>query len=64
MRGAKLSSSSPHPSDRGINLRLAVTTANPPTNAYLIVKDADDESELLRETWAISLGIANDFGDF
>ncbi len=64
VRGAILSSTSPHPSDREINLRLTVTTANPPTNAYLIVKDADDESELLRETWAVSLGIANDFGDF
>jgi uncharacterized protein (TIGR02687 family) len=64
VRGAKLSSNSPHPSDREINLRLTVTTANPPTNAYLIVKDADDESELLREPWTVSLGIANDFGDF
>ncbi|MEH1956426.1 BREX-1 system phosphatase PglZ type A [Nostoc sp.] len=64
VRGANLSSTSPHPSDREISLRLTVTTANPPTNVYLIVKDADDESELLRETWAVSLGIANDFGDF
>ncbi|MDZ8259431.1 BREX-1 system phosphatase PglZ type A [Nostoc sp. ChiQUE01b] len=64
VRGANLSSTSPHPSDREINLRLTVTTANPPSNVYLIVKDADDESELLRETWAVSLGIANDFGDF
>ena len=62
--GANLTSTSPHPSDREVNLRLTVTTASPPSNAYLIVKDADDESELLRETWTISLGIANDFGDF
>ena len=64
VRGANLSSTSPHPSEREISLRLTVTTANPPTNAYLIVKDADDESELLKETWTVSLGIANDFGDF
>ena len=64
VRGANLSSTSPHPSDRETNLRLTVTTANPPSNVYLIVKDADDESELLRETWSVSLGIANDFGDF
>lgn len=64
VRGAILSSTSPHPSGREISLRLTVTTTNPPTNAYLIVKDADDESELLRENWAVSLGIANDFGDF
>jgi len=43
---------------------LTVTTTNPPTTAYLIVKDADDESELLRETWTVNLGITNDFGDF
>ncbi|MEA5566668.1 BREX-1 system phosphatase PglZ type A [Anabaena sp. UHCC 0399] len=61
---ANLTSTSPHPSDREVSLRLTVTTASPPSNAYLIVKDADDESELLRETWTISLGIANDFGDF
>lgn len=61
---ANLTSTSPHPTDREINLRLTVTTASPPSNAYLIVKDADDESELLQETWTISLGIANDFGDF
>lgn len=64
VRGANLSSTSPHPSEREISLRLTVTTANPPTSVYLIVKDADDESELLRESWTVSLGIANDFGDF
>ncbi|MDB9538743.1 hypothetical protein NWP21_02295 [Anabaenopsis sp. FSS-46] len=59
-----LTSTSPNPGDRAIDLRLTVNTASPPTRAYLIVKDADDQSELLRETWIISLGIANDFGDF
>ncbi len=64
VRGANLSSTSPHPSEREISLRLTVAIASPPTNAFLIVKDADDESELLRENWSVSLGIANDFGDF
>lgn len=64
VRGADLSSSSPHPSEREFTLRLTITTPNPPNRAFLIVRDADDESELLRETWAISLGITNDFGDF
>ncbi len=62
--GAELSSSSVSPSDREFSMRLTVTTTNPPTTAYLIVKDADDESELLRETWIVNLGITNDFGDF
>ena len=64
VRGANLSSTSRHPSEREISFRLTMTIANPPSNAFLIVKDADDESELLRENWAVSLGIANDFGDF
>ncbi|MHC5779531.1 BREX-1 system phosphatase PglZ type A [Nostoc sp.] len=64
VRVTNLSSTSIYPSDREISLRLTVTTTNPPTNVYLIVKDADDESELLKEPWAVSLGIANDFGDF
>jgi hypothetical protein len=61
---AKLSSTSPHPREREISIRLTITNPNPPTRAFLIVKDADDESELLRETWTISLGITKDFGDF
>jgi uncharacterized protein (TIGR02687 family) len=60
----QLTSTSIHPSEREISIRLTVTTASPPNHADLIVKDGDDESELLRETWTISLGIANDFGDF
>lgn len=38
--------------------------SHPPDRANLIVKDADDENELVRETWTISLSIINDFGDF
>lgn len=60
----ELNSSSINPSDREFNIRLTVTTTNPPTTAFLIVKDADDQSELLREPWRVHLGITNDFGDF
>lgn len=64
MPKTELNSSSINPSDRSYSIRLTVTTTNPPTTAILIVKDADDQSELLRENWTINLGILNDFGDF
>jgi hypothetical protein len=60
----ELSSSSEYPSEREKVLRLTIATSNPPTRALLIIRDADDESELVRENWTISLGITNDFGDF
>jgi uncharacterized protein (TIGR02687 family) len=60
----ELSSSSPHPSERDNTVRLTIATSNPPTRALLIIRDADDDSELVREDWTISLSIANDFGDF
>lgn len=59
----ELSSSSPHPSERENTVRLTIATSNPPTRALLIIRDADDESELVRENWTISLSIANDFGE-
>jgi len=60
----ELGSSSPHPTDREFKQTLIITVPNPPTTASLIVKDSDDNTELVRETWTISLGITNDFGDF
>ncbi len=60
----ELSSSSSNPSERGNIVRLTIATSNPPTRALLIIRDADDDSELVREDWTISLSIANDFGDF
>lgn len=60
----ELGSNSPHPTDREFKQTLTITATNPPTTASLIVKDADDNTELVRETWTISLGITNDFGDF
>ncbi|MBE9104302.1 hypothetical protein IQ229_04905 [Nostoc cf. edaphicum LEGE 07299] len=31
---------------------------------YKTLRDVDDNSELVRENWTISLSIDNDFGDF
>ena len=60
----ELGSNSPYPTDREFKQTLTITVTNPPTTASLIVKDSDDNTELVRETWTISLGITNDFGDF
>lgn len=59
-----LSSISPHPTEREVTVRLTITISSPPASALLIVRDQEDESELIRETWAVNLGITNDFGDF
>lgn len=64
VKKVELSSSSEYPSEREQSVRLTIATSNPPTRALLIIRDADDESELVRENWTISLGITNDFGDF
>jgi len=60
----ELGSSSSHPTDREFKQTLTVIMTNPPTTAALVVQDADDNTELVRETWTINLGITNDFGDF
>jgi len=64
VKTVELSSSSPHPTERESKQTLTVTATRPPTTAFLIVKDSDDNTELVRETWTINLGITNDFGDF
>ena len=64
VKKVELSSNSEYPSEREQSVRLTIATSNPPTRALLIIRDADDESELLRENWTISLAITNDFGDF
>jgi hypothetical protein len=60
----ELNSSSLQPSEREYRQSLTIAQSHPPTNAYLIVKDADDDTDLVREDWTISLSIINDFGDF
>jgi hypothetical protein len=60
----ELSSSSPNPSEREFPQNLTVILVNPPSSASLIIRDADDDEELLRETWTVDLAIQNLFGDF
>jgi uncharacterized protein (TIGR02687 family) len=60
----EFNSSSLQPTEREYRQSLTIAQSHPPTNAYLIVKDDDDDTELVREDWTISLSIINDFGDF
>ena len=64
IKALELNSDSPQPTEREFPQTLTVTVGNPPVSAYLIIRDRDDDSELLRETWTVSLAISNDFGDF
>ena len=64
IKALELNSDSPQPTEREFPQTLTVTVGNPPVTAYLIIRDRDDDSELLRETWTVSLAISNDFGDF
>lgn len=64
LKTIELSSPSANATEREFPQTLTVTAVNPPSNAYLIVRDADDDEELIRESWTVSLGIINDFGDF
>ncbi|KRH98271.1 BREX-1 system phosphatase PglZ type A [Cylindrospermopsis sp. CR12] len=59
-----LDRTSQHIKEREMEIRLMITTSVPPTEGYLIIKDQEDQTELVKEKWRISLGIANDFGDF
>lgn len=64
LKTIELSSPSTNATEREFPQTLTVTAVNPPSTAYLIVRDADDDEELIREAWTVSLGIINDFGDF
>jgi uncharacterized protein (TIGR02687 family) len=64
VKRVELNSTSDRPSDREFAQTLTVLITNPPSSANLIVRDADDDSELLKESWTVSIGIINDFGDF
>ena len=64
VKRVELNSTGESPSDREFAQTLTVLVTNPPSRADLIVKDADDDSELLKESWTVSIGIINDFGDF
>lgn len=56
-------SSSPNPADREQTLRFHVLiTPNRNQDYFLVLRDEEDGSELIRQTWKISLTIPNDFG--
>lgn len=61
---ADLNLTSGNPIEREIKLSMtvAVTQTNAQSDYYLIIKDAEDGTELLREPWKVNLGIINDFG--
>ena len=60
----ELSNTSPNPTEREFPIALTVIITNPPSTAQLIVRDEDDDSELINDPWTVSIGIINDFGDF
>lgn len=60
----ELSHTSPNPTEREFPVALNVIITNPPSTAHLIIRDDDDDSELINEIWTVSIGIINDFGDF
>lgn len=65
-RIVELNSDSSNASEREQSVRLTISARNPDQHKsyYLIVRDADDGTEVLREAWTVNLGITNDFGDF
>jgi len=60
----ELNSTSPQPTGREFSQILSVTVGNPPVNAQLIVRDRDDDLQLVCEPWTVSLAISDDFGDY
>jgi hypothetical protein len=61
-----LDSSAPQATDREYIARLSIGVSNPDRNKpyYLVVTDTEDDLEVLRETWQVSLAFTDDFGDF
>lgn len=65
-RKVLLASTAEAASARQQTLRFSVSAANPDRTKtyYLVVRDTEDNLELIRENWTISLAITDDFGDF
>ena len=61
-----LDSAAPGATEREYIARLTVGITTPDRNKsyYLVVVDTEDDMEILRETWGISLAFTDDFGDF
>ena len=50
-----------------MNTSLDSRSGSPPperNKPYYLVVDTEDDMEILRETWGISLAFTDDFGDF
>ena len=60
----QLNSPNQNPSEREFSTTLTVSTTSPPSTANLIIRDAEDDTELINEPWTVNIGITNDFGDF
>ena len=45
-----------------ISMTVAMTQHDTQKDYYLIIRDADDGTELIRDPWKVNLGINNDFG--
>jgi uncharacterized protein (TIGR02687 family) len=65
-RLVELNSNSFNASEREQSIRLTISVHDPDRHKlyYLVIRDADDGTEVLREPWTVNLGITNDFGDF
>ncbi len=61
-----MNSNSSNASEREQSIRLTISVHDPDRHKpyYLVIRDADDGTEVLREAWTVNLGITNDFGDF
>lgn len=62
---ADLSSSAVNPAERSQVVRLTVLRPLPAnTAAALVVRDSEDGTELLRDTWTVNIALSDDFADF
>ena len=66
VRRVTFASVSPNASDReqAVPLTVTLTPADPAVAYLLTVTDVDDDVELIREPWQISIAFQDDFGDF
>lgn len=59
-----LDSAAKQATDREYIARLTVSASQSTGTAYLVVVDAEDDLEVLREAWQLNLAFTDDFGDF
>ncbi len=59
-----LDSAAKQATDREYIARLTVSASQSTGTGYLVVVDAEDDLEILREAWQLNLAFTDDFGDF